>query len=286
MRDLDKGGRFLAGKQDLSMSDLYDLDEMEINTVSKAALTAAGLHYISDKQQAYPWALMDLDEPGDIRTSLTVGIDRPEAMLEEINKSQFPTIKLKMGFENDENLIPAMKNIAGKTFRIDANGGWKPEKAEKMIALLSEVGVEIVEQPTSIEYIKDWKYIKGRSKAILILDEGLNSIADYNQYSGLVDGVNIKMAKSGGIIEAKRIALQARRDKAKVMLGCMVESSIGISPAAYLSPLADYFDLDGPILLREDAASGLHYDLDEIRVDENIIGGPKLKREYINYEMH
>ncbi len=149
-----------------------------------------------------------------------------------------------------------------------------------MIFLLSKLDVQLIEQPTSLDYITEWKYLKGRSKIPVMIDEGLHNLQNYFQYADYVDGVNIKMSKSGGFLEAKKIALAARKDKRKVMLGCMVESSIGIAPALYLSSLADYFDLDGPLLLDEDIADGINFNLDKIMVTEDIIGGPKLKEKY------
>ncbi len=99
--------------------------------------------------------------------------------------------------------------------------------------------------------------------------------------SDFVDGINIKMEKSGGILEAMRLATQAREDNKKVMLGCMVESSVGISQSIYLSSRADYYDLDGPLLLENDIANGIKYDRESIQVDREIIGGPKLKRDVV-----
>lgn len=280
MADVDKGIEHLQHLK-LSVTTLEELNELEINSISKAALTTVLLHYLSASENKYPWQILELDEPPQIITSFTIGIDKIESMTEEIMKSPFAMIKIKMGFDGDENLIPELKKISGKVFRVDANGGWNLDKAEKMINMLDKIGVEIIEQPTKVDNIKNWKYLKGRARASLIIDEGLNSLLDYACYADYVDGINIKMSKSGGVIEGMALALQARKDKLKVMLGCMLESSIGISPAVYLSSLADYFDLDGPLLLENDPAIGLKYDVDNIIVDSNIIGGPKLRDEII-----
>ena len=127
-----------------------------------------------------------------------------------------------------------------------------------------------------MKLIAEWPHLKGRAPVELFVDEGLNELEDYERLTEYVDGVNIKMAKSGGIMTATAIARRARKDHRKVMLGCMVESSIAISPAVYMSSLADYFDLDGPLLLERDVAEGIRYIDDKISVDETIIGGPKL----------
>ncbi|MEW5995280.1 MAG: enolase C-terminal domain-like protein, partial [Candidatus Zixiibacteriota bacterium] len=125
-------------------------------------------------------------------------------------------------------------------------------------------------------------HLKGKNEQVeLIMDEGLNSLRDYRRYAEFIDGVNIKMEKCGGILEGVRIAQQARTDNKKVMLGCMVESSVGIAQSIYMSSQADYFDLDGPLLLEDDIASGIRYDRESIEVDREIIGGPKLRREIV-----
>jgi L-alanine-DL-glutamate epimerase-like enolase superfamily enzyme len=252
---------------------------MDINPSSKTAMIGAVLHKLSGDKQQYPWVLLGLQEPKKIRSSFTVGIDNVEEMLQDIRRSPYPIIKVKMGFDGDEELIPELSKISGKLFRIDANGGWTMEKAEKMIFDLARLEVDIIEQPTEVEFISQWPYLKRRAKVNLFVDEGMHNIDDYYRCRDYVDGINIKMAKAGGIIEGKRMALQAEKDRKGVMLGCMVESSIGISQAAYLSALADYFDLDGPLLLKEDIATGVDFDGSTITLNKNIIGGPKLKSE-------
>ncbi len=279
-KDLEKGRDFFKSKSELSLDDLYELNSLEINRVSKAALVGATLHYLSYESNNYPWQLLDLDEPSEIRTSFTVSIDDPNQMYDEISHSPYPIIKIKMGFDGDEILLDELKKISGKSFRIDANGGWSPDKAEKMIFCAARQDINIIEQPTGVEHIRDWKYIKGRSDAHLILDEGLNTIDDYYQYCDDIDGINIKMAKAGGIVEAVKLARQAKKDEKKVMLGCMVESSISIASSVYISSLADLFDLDGPLLLKNDIADGINFDLDKITVNEDIIGGPRINEVY------
>jgi len=149
-----------------------------------------------------------------------------------------------------------------------------------MIFHLSQKGVKVIEQPTDSKYINEWPHLKGKAKDIkLIMDEGLNDIKDYEKNASYIDGVNIKMEKSGGILEAIKIANRAQEDKKKIMLGCMVESSIGIAQSVYMSSMADYYDLDGPLLLQDDIALGINYDKESIKVDREIIGGPKIKRD-------
>jgi L-Ala-D/L-Glu epimerase / N-acetyl-D-glutamate racemase len=279
MADLTSAIGFLNSLKGISLSEITAAGELEIHPVCRAALTAAMLNNLSASLKQYPWELLGLNEPEKIRTSFTVGIDRPEKMAAEIRESRCPIIKIKMGFAEDEELIPILKNMPARTYRIDANGGWTLEKAERMISLLDALGVEIVEQPTGPEFTREWRHLKGKAKTELFIDEGLNNIDDYFTHADFLDGINIKMAKCGGSLEGKRLALQARKDGLRVMLGCMVESSIGIAPAVFLSSLADYCDLDGPLLLEKDIATGFEYENGIILIAENIIGGPRLISE-------
>jgi len=253
-----------------------------LNPVSNSGLTAAVINKLSRDKQQYPWQILGVDQPSDIRTSFTVSIDDIEAMCREIKESEYPIIKVKMGFEDDEKLADRLSDFPDKLFRIDANCGWDLEKAERMICLLSRANIEIIEQPTAVEFIKDWKYIKGKAKTPVIVDEGMLSIEDYYRYADFVDGVNIKMPKCGGVLNGRKICLAARKDRLKIMLGCMVESSIGIIQSVYISSLADYLDLDGPLLLKNDISSDIKYDREKIIITEDIIGGPCLNEKYLN----
>lgn len=280
--DLELAIEQLKSIRTVSLATLHLIDSLEINSAAKMGLIGAALHKLSAINEMYPWQILKLEEPTDIHTSFTVSLDNPEAMLREISDSAYPIIKIKMGGEDDDALLAGLKNVSGKILRIDANGGWTPEQAERMIYFLDKLEVQFVEQPTMVDYIGEWKHIRGRTRMKLFIDEGLNCLEDYERYAEFVDGINIKMAKSGGILEAKKIAEAAGRDKKEIMLGCMIESSIGLSQAVYMSSVADYFDLDSPLLLKEDIATGLNFDNEKITVDDSIMGGPKIKEEYLD----
>ncbi len=265
-----------------SVEQVDDIEFSSINSISKSAIVSALINSFSGKTGKFPWELVGLDEPPSIRTSFTVSIDKPERMLADIKNSPYPIIKIKLGSEKDELLLQELTNIPGKLFRFDVNGGWSLEQTEKMFYYLNKLETDIIEQPTQLEHIKEWKYLSANTKLKVFLDEGLHTLNDYFEYADYVDGVNIKMAKSGGMMEAVKLAKQARKDGLKVLLGCMVESSIGIAPAVYMASLADYFDLDGPLLLRNDIAERINFNIETITVDDNIIGGPKIKKEYLN----
>ena len=281
-RDIRKGIAHLKRRKKLDVEALEAISHYGIDSISRSALTGMVLNYLSGETGRYPWEIVSLGAPVGIKNSITVSIADPQEVIAEIRDSDFPIIKVKMGGERDAELIPLLAEIKDKELRIDANGGWTPELAEEMIHHLASMNITVIEQPTTSEHIADWPHLKGKHETVVLLvDEGLNSLEDYERLAEHCDGVNVKMEKCGGIIEGSRIARRAREDKKKVMLGCMVESSIGIAQSVYMSSLADYHDLDAPQLLENDIALGIIYDRETIKVDAEIIGGPALKRDMI-----
>jgi len=280
--DLHKGIELLKEREKLDVEALEAISTYPINPIARSALTGMVLHYLSGESGRYPWEIVSLGTPIGIRNSITLSIADPSEVIEAIRSCDMPVVKIKMGSEYDPELIHALKDAPQKEIRIDANGGWSREQAEEYIHHLSNLGIRIIEQATKSEHVADWPHLKGKHEdVILVLDEGMNTIEDYQAVAPHCDGINIKMEKSGGIIEAARLARQARAEGKKVMLGCMVESSIGIAQSVYMSSLADYHDLDAPQLLETDIAQGIVYEKDTIHVDREIIGGPALKRDII-----
>ncbi|MCH7947231.1 MAG: hypothetical protein IIC66_05465 [candidate division Zixibacteria bacterium] len=281
-RDLNKGLKLLAKVSEITIETMAEIQTWKINNTARSAITAMLLHFLSGESKRYPWELLSMATPVGIKSSFTIGIEDTESMIKSIKSCENPIIKIKMGHEDDVLILDSLDELVGKEIRVDANGGWSLEKAEEMIMHLSRKGVTVIEQPTTAEYFKEWQHIKGKNESVeLIADEGLNSLDDYRQYADYIDGVNIKMEKCGGVLKGIEIARAAQEQNKKVMLGCMVESSIGISQSIYMSSVADYFDLDGPLLLEDDIADGIRYDRESIEVDREIIGGPKLKRNVI-----
>ena len=281
-RDLNKGLKLLSKVSDITIETMEEIQTWKINSTARSAITAMLLHFLSGESKRYPWELLSMATPVGIKSSFTIGIEDTESMIESIKSCESPIIKIKMGHKEDVLILDALDELVGKEIRVDANGGWSLEKAEEMIMHLSRKGITVIEQPTIAKHFKEWQHIKGKNESVeLIADEGLNSLADYRKYADYIDGVNIKMEKCGGVLQGIEIARAAQEQNKKVMLGCMVESSIGISQSIYMSSVADYFDLDGPLLLEDDIADGIRYDRESIEVDREIIGGPKLKRNVI-----
>lgn len=268
--------------KDFEFSHLQEMSNGEYLATVKAAGVTAGLHYLSYNNQKLPWEILGLKAPEKIVTSFTIGIDTVENMVKEIADSKCPILKLKMGFPEELELAERLSDFPNKWFRIDVNGGWTPDRAEEVIYYLKKGNVQILEQPTGLDDVHDWKYLKGRGQFLMTIDEGLASIEDYFKFADWVDGINIKMAKSGGAMTARNLARTARKNGTKVMLGCMVESSIGIAPALYMASLADYFDLDGPLLLKNDISDDIKYNVEKIVIEDSLIGGPKIRKDYFN----
>jgi len=280
--DVDKGLEYLRSLNRIDVHTLPRIDKLTIHPAARAALMGMVLNYVSGETRRYPWEVLGLSTPIGINSSFTIAISDTAEMIKDITDSLFPIIKVKMGHEQDVMLLEALAEIKDKEIRVDANAGWSCAKAEEMIYYLAGNGVTVIEQPTSSEFVDEWRHLKGKNEQVeLIMDEGLNSLEDYQQHSEHIDGINIKMEKCGGILPSMALAARARRDGKKVMLGCMVESSVGIAQSVYMSSLADYFDLDGPLLLEDDIARGISFDKESIRVDREIIGGPKLRRDVV-----
>lgn len=281
-KDVDRAIKMLKSEKEITKETLDLIAGYDISSTARSALSAMVLNYLSGELKRYPWEIVSLGAPIGVKSSITVGIDDPARMIDEIQNSPYPIIKVKMGNEEDVLLLDGLEHIVGKEIRVDANGAWTCAKAEEMIHSLAKRGVTIIEQPTDAAYVEEWPHLKGKNDQVqLFMDEGLNSLIDYKKYEPFIDGVNIKMEKCGGIVEGVKIARVAKEANKKVMLGCMVESSVGIAQSVYMSSLADYFDLDAPLLLKDDIADGIRYDLECIEVDREIIGGPKLKRDVV-----
>ncbi len=202
------------------------------------------------------WGLNPADAPP---TSYSIGIDRPEQMQQRVRERRdMAVFKIKLGKENDREIIEAIRAVTDRPIRVDANEGWKSrELALERIEWLATQNVQFVEQPMPGERHDDMVWLKERSPLPLMADEALHTGRDIPRIADGYHGINIKLMKSMGLVEARRMIHTARALDMRVMLGCMVESSLAISAGVHLSPLVDYVDLDGHLLLADDPASGL-----------------------------
>jgi len=193
-----------------------------------------------------------------LQTSFTIGyadLDTIAQKVEEAN--EFPLLKLKLGTSYDVEIVEKVRSITDKPLRVDANEGWIKEEAVEKIRWLETQNVELVEQPLPAAEIAETQWVRERVNLPLIADESVLDSRSIPKIAEAFDGVNIKLMKSGGLLEAIRMIRIARLLNLKIMLGCMVESSLGIAAVAQLLPLADYADLDSHLLIKNDPFAGV-----------------------------
>jgi L-alanine-DL-glutamate epimerase-like enolase superfamily enzyme len=201
-------------------------------------------------------------------TDYTIGLDTPECMADKVRDLPWPVYKIKAGLEGDLEILHAIRQVTKAPIRVDANAGWTLDEAIAKIPVYQEAGVEFIEQPLAKDDLEGMAKLYAQSALPLLADESCVSEADVKKCQGLFHGINIKLTKCGGITPARRMLKQARSLGLSTMLGCMNESSIGTAALVHLSPLADFLDADGPLLLAEDTASGLTYDFGKIHLPE------------------
>jgi L-alanine-DL-glutamate epimerase-like enolase superfamily enzyme len=191
-------------------------------------------------------------------TSWTIGVDPiPEALEKVASAGQFEVLKVKMGVDGDLELLRAVRDSTRQTIRVDANEGWTLDGARERLPELARLGVEFVEQPLPEGSLEEMRELRRGSPLPLIADESVHDVADVPLLAGAFDGINVKLAKCGGIAPALRLIAAARALGLKVLLGCMIESSLGIAAALAVAPLVDWIDLDGHLLLADDPFTGL-----------------------------
>jgi L-alanine-DL-glutamate epimerase-like enolase superfamily enzyme len=190
----------------------------------------------------------------------TIGIDTVEKMVEKMNEKPWPVYKIKVGTPDDIAIVTAMRKNTNAILRVDANAAWDLETAMKLIPPLKELGVELVEQPLAKDNWEGMKILFKESSIPLYADESCVAEQDVEKCHNHFHGINIKLTKCSGITPARRMIEKARQLEMKVMIGCMNESTIGSAAVAHLLPFIDHVDMDGPLLLEEDVATGIGYD--------------------------
>jgi len=206
--------------------------------------------------------LVDLwkgDIARNVLTDYTIGIDEIDKMVNKLKEKPWPIYKIKVGTADDIGIIKALRENTGAILRVDANAGWDLETALQIIPQLKELGVELVEQPLAKDNWQGMKVLFKESVLPLFADEACVAEHDVEKCKDHFHGINIKLTKCSGITPARRMIKKARDLDMKVMIGCMNESTIGSSAIAHLLPFIDYADMDGPLLLEEDVATGIEY---------------------------
>jgi L-alanine-DL-glutamate epimerase-like enolase superfamily enzyme len=241
------------------------------NPAARAAVSIA-LHDLAAKRLDQPlyrlWGLDPADAPN---TSYTIGIDDTETMRRKTEQAVdrgYTTLKVKVGTDCDEEIVSTVREAApDATIRVDANEAWTPREAVRATETLADYGVEFVEQPVPADDPEGLRYVYEHGSLPVAADESCVTLADVPQVADSVDIVNLKLMKCGGLREATRMIHTARAHGLEVMLGCMVESNAAIAAACHLAPLLDYADLDGALLLAEDAYDGVDLTGGEVDLD-------------------
>jgi len=239
------------------------LDRVETALPSSPSARAAvdiALHDWAGRMSGQPlYRLLGTDPGRTPATAQSIGIDAIPVMQEKVREAgDVPVLKIKVGLKDDRAILEGIRAVTGKPLWVDANEGWAdPEQAVEMIRWMQGMGVVLVEQPMPAADLEGARLVRGRVDLPLFADEAAVSPADVPRLLGAYDGINVKLQKSGGLRAARRMIDAARESGLKVMLGCMIETSIGITAAAHLSPLADLADLDGHLLIENDPFDGV-----------------------------
>lgn len=252
--------------------DLPDLDQVEdvIDAVEAAipgeaaarcALDIALWDRLGRRLGAPLWKMFGKGPTRPMVTSFTIGIDTMETMLRKADEAaQYSILKIKLGRDVAQDLAfmtELRRRMPEKTLRVDANAGYSLDDALRAAAALADLGVEYLEQPLARGAFDDLKRLKDASPMPIFVDEDSHTARDLPRLAGIVDGINIKLMKTGGITEARRMIALARTLGMRVMIGCMIETAVGITAAGHLAPYADNLDLDGNLLTVNDPFTGL-----------------------------
>ncbi len=261
-------------------SILNYLDNLsEGNNAAKAAVDIA-LHDLMSKLAGVPlYDYLRLENPSHLFTSFTLGIDSAEKLKQKIEEAEgFKYYKVKLGSENDKQIINTIHSLTDVWLFVDVNQGWEDKfYAIDMIYWLKERNVLLIEQPLPAEKIDDIAWLTEKSPLHVLADEGVKRLSDLEAVKGVYSGVNIKLMKSTGINEALKMIEKAKEFGMKVMIGCMTETSCAVKAAAHISAQADWIDLDGPLLISNDPFEGLPYNDGKIILNDGPGIGVNLK---------
>jgi L-alanine-DL-glutamate epimerase-like enolase superfamily enzyme len=235
------------------------LQRVEGEWAAKAAVDIAILDWVGQSFGVPIYQLFGLDPQDTPLTTFSIGIDTPEITRQKtIEAEPFPVLKIKVGLDSDEATIEAVRSVTDKPLRVDANEGWTDrEEAIRKIDWLETQGVEFIEQPMPSAMPEDIRWLRDRANIPIIADEACLRPEDVPKLAEAYDGVNIKLDKAGGILQGYRMIQIARALGMKTMLGCMISSSVSVTAAAQLSPLVDWADLDGNLLIANDPYTGV-----------------------------
>jgi len=233
-------------------------EQITDQSCAKAALDIALLDWVGKKFNQPLYRVFGLDRGKTPITTFSIGIDTPDVVKQKVKEAaDFPVLKIKVGLKNDQEMLDTVRSVTDKPLRVDANEGWKTkEEALEKIRWLEGLGVELIEQPLPSTMLEETRWLRDRVNIPILADEAVKTARDIPALATAFDGINVKLMKSGGVQEALTMIRMARALGMKIMLGCMIESSVAIAAAAQISPLVDYADLDGNLLISNDPFKG------------------------------
>jgi L-Ala-D/L-Glu epimerase len=239
------------------------------NGAAHAAIDMALHDWIGRRTQTPVWKMLGLDPANSPLSCVTLGLAAPDEMDRKLETvADFPVLKVKLGATGDVESLRRIRSRYSGTLRVDANAAWRAADAVRVLRQIEPLDIELVEQPVAREDLDGLRWVRERIGIPVFADESVHRLGDIANLVGRVDGVNLKLMKTGGLREMLRMIHAARAHGLKVMLGSMIESSLALSAAAQLAPLADHLDLDGHWLLRHDPFDGAPRERGRIVLDE------------------
>ena len=259
--------KFLSQVDLSQFSDPFRLEEIldyvdgiaPNNRAAKASIDIA-LHDLLGKIMGQPWyKIWGLSPEKAPCTSFTIGIDKADVVRQKVLEAEpYKVLKVKMGLDNDKELVEIIRSMTDRPICVDANQGWSDKhKALEMIEWLYDKNCRFVEQPMPKEMLDETAWLREHSNLPIIADEAFQRLGDIKRFHGVYDGINIKLMKSTGLHEAYQMVTLARALDMKIMVGCMTETSCAVTAAAQISPLVDWADLDGNLLIANDRFDGI-----------------------------
>ncbi|MBC8167035.1 MAG: dipeptide epimerase [Bryobacteraceae bacterium] len=251
----------LAGSDPMQYRKLISavFAKVEGEWAAKSAIDIAVMDWVGQKLGVPLYRLLGLDAADTPVTTFSIGIDTPEITKQKVLEAEaYPILKIKVGLDKDESTIEAVRSVTNKPLRPDANEGFRSkEEAVRKINWLEGQGAVFIEQPLPAHMLDEQRWVRARVHIPILADEACLRAEDIPKIADAYDGVVIKLDKTGGILGALRMIETARAHKLRIMLGCMVSSSVTITAAAHLSPMVDYADLDGNLLIANDPFTGV-----------------------------
>ena len=239
---------------------------LKTNPFAQCALDEAAHDLMAKRAKKPLYAHWGLDIAQIPRTNFTIGLDTPDVMLAKMLKMPWPIYKIKLGRgEDDLAVLRLLRQHTDSIFRVDANCGWTAGQTLAYAPELVDLGVEFIEQPLPATDWAGMTRLLAESPLPIIADESCITETDVARCAGYFHGINIKLTKCGGLTPARRMITEARQRGLRVMVGCMTESSVGISAIAHLLPLLDYVDMDGSLLIANDPATGVTFEYGQVR---------------------